>query len=174
MSPALSLGLLPMQWRAGRDAGEAAACSSTLGWRFSASEFPLIIRTILQMRKQVAGAGLEVDLLLSGSCQIPQLPLPHLSTELHSLSAFDAGHHLRIESLLAPQALVSPYSFGRALPQLPLCLSLPTFNKSPEPQAGSTSLSILTLSLRKLSRGHGGLTPRSCFQAALTSEGEPW
>ena len=82
------------------------------------------------MRERVAAAGLEVDLLLSGSCQIPQLPVRHLSTELHSLpQLLTLGIILSIESLLAPQALVSPYSFGRALPQLPLCLSLPAFNK---------------------------------------------
>lgn len=52
------------------------------------------------MRKQVAGAGLEVDLVLSGSCQIPQLPLPHLSTELHSLpQLLTLDIILRIEAL---------------------------------------------------------------------------
>ena len=90
----------------------------------------------------MAGAGLEVDLLP------PPPPLGHL----HSLPQLRTlGIALLIESLLAPQALVSPYSFGRALPQLPLCPSLPTFKKSPEPWAGPTSLSILTLSLRELS-----------------------
>ena len=164
-----------MQWRAGRDAGEAASCSSTLGWRFSASGFPLIIGTIPQMRERVAAAGLEVDLLLSGSCQIPQLPVRHLSTELHSLpQLLTLGIILSIESLLAPQALVSPYSFGRALPQLPLCLSLPAFNKSPEPQAGSTSLSILTRSLRKLSGGLWGADSQTLFPGSSHFRGGPW